>query len=92
MVNIDIFMKNKEYFSTTELAKILGVSQVTVFKRIKNGEIKAIKIGRNFAIPKEEIESALDKTLTKEQKNIIEKAVKKTVKDYGKALELLSQE
>ena len=37
----------KKYLSTTEVAKLLEVSRVTVFNRIKSGEIKAEKIGRN---------------------------------------------
>ena len=51
MVNIKSIM-NQQFLSTTDLAKLLGVSRVTVFKKIKKGEIKAIRIGRNFAIDK----------------------------------------
>ena len=40
------------YISAAELAKILGISHVAVFKRIKSGKIKAIKIGRTYAIPR----------------------------------------
>ena len=44
-----IFKPN--YISTAELAKFLGISQVAVCKRIKNGQIKAVKIGRSYGIP-----------------------------------------
>ena len=37
----------KEYLSTSEVAKILGISRIAVFKKIKSGEIKAEKKGRN---------------------------------------------
>jgi excisionase family DNA binding protein len=47
---------HKIYISTVELAKLLGVSSVTVFKRIQSGQIKAIKIGRSYAIPRAYIE------------------------------------
>ncbi len=43
-------MSEKEFLSTTELAKILGISSVAVFKKIKKGQIKAEKGGRNFII------------------------------------------
>jgi len=82
-------MEKKDYYSTSELAEILGISRVAVFKKIKKGNIKAIKIGRIFAIPKKEVESILGKSLTERQKKIIEKAVKKTATEYGEALKLL---
>ncbi len=49
-------MESKEFFTTSELAKKLGISRVAVFKKIKNGVIKAQKIGRNFVIYKKDIE------------------------------------
>ena len=92
MVNIEYdlkYMKNKDYYPISDLVKILGVSRVAVFKKIKRGEIKAIKIGRNFAIPKEEVAAILGNALTDEQKKVIDKAFKKTVADYSEVLKLL---
>lgn len=85
-------MENKAYFSVIEVAKILGISRIAVFKKIKSGKIKAIKIGRAFAIPKSEFESILGKILTKNQKKDIDEGVKKTIKEYGNVLELLGKE
>ncbi len=48
----------KEYLSTSELAKLLGVSRIAVFKKIKSGKIKAFKIGRNYVVPIEEFWTA----------------------------------
>lgn len=80
------------YFSAIEVAKILGISRIAVFRKIKSGKIKAIKIGRAFAIPKSELESILGKILTKNQREAIDEGVKKTVKEYGRVLELLGKE
>ena len=82
-------MKNKKFLSTVELAKILGISRIAVYKKIKKGEIKAIRVGRNFIIDRKDLAGVLDKKLTKEGKLLIEKAVKKTVKEYGETLKLL---
>jgi len=82
-------MENKKFISTIELAKILGVSRIAVYKRVKSGKIKAKKIGRNFAIDKKDLGGILGKKLTKQQKSEIERAVKKTVKEYGETLKLL---
>lgn len=48
--------KEKEFVSTGELAEILGISRIAVFKRIKRGEIKAVKVGRNFVIKKSDLD------------------------------------
>jgi len=85
-------MKNEEYMSITQLAKILGLSRIAVYKKVKRGEIKAIRIGRNYAIPKGGLASILGKTLREETKNEIDRAVKKTVRDYGEVLRLLGNE
>ena len=81
-------MENK-FISTTELAKILGVSRVTVFKRIKAGQIKAVKVGRNYVIDRKDLGGILNEDLTDKDKEIISKVVKRVVKEYGETLELL---
>ncbi len=86
----------KTHLSVAELAKMLGISRIAVFKRIKKGQIPAERIGRSYVISmadvNEIIQGSNPKFLTKEKKEIIEKAVKKTVKEYGETLKLLGQE
>lgn len=48
-------MKLKEFYTTKELSELLGVSRIAVFNRIKKGDIKAQKMGRNFVIFKKDI-------------------------------------
>jgi excisionase family DNA binding protein len=43
-------MKHARYISIAELAKKLGISRIAVYKRVKKGDIKAIKIGRSYAV------------------------------------------
>ena len=85
-------MENKEFITTAELAKILGISRIAVFKRIKRGQIKAIRVGRNFIIPKDSLPEVLGQVLSKKNKSEIEIAVKKTVREYGQTLRLLGNE
>lgn len=81
-----------QFITTLELAKLLDISRIAVFKKIKKGEIKAFKIGRNYAIDKKDLPEIFGKVLNKEDKQIIEKAVKKTIKEYGETLRLLGKE
>lgn len=83
-------MKDKRFLSTTELAKILGINRVVVYKKIKTGEIKAIRVGRNFVIDRKDLKRILDGELTNKQKLEIEEAVRRTVREYRKTLKLLS--
>lgn len=50
------FVQDKDFYTTTELAKILGISRISVFRRVGNGSIKARKMGRNFIIFKRDID------------------------------------
>lgn len=85
-------MKNNEYVTIPELAKILGITRIAVYKKVKAGKIKAIRIGRSFAIPKKYIAEIIGSDLKESDKKEIDIAVKKTVKEYGEVLKLLGRE
>jgi excisionase family DNA binding protein len=90
-------MKNKDekiFFSTYEVAKFLKISRIAVFNKIKQGLIQAEKIGRNYAIPREEIEHLLgdNKKLSEKSKEEINMAVERAVKEYGQAIRMLGKE
>lgn len=82
----------KNIFSTSEVAKLLRVSRVAIFKKIKTGKIKAQKIGRNYVIRKADLPMKIGGELTEEKKKVIAEAVEKTVVEYGEALRLLGKE
>lgn len=84
--------ENNKYISLPQLAKLLGVSRIAIYKKVKNGQIKAVKIGRNYAVSKNEITNILGTVLKDEDKKEIETAVKKTVAQYGETLKLLGKE
>ncbi len=85
-------MKKGEYLTIPQLAEVLGISRVAVYRKVKKGQIKAVKIGRAYAIPQKQIAAILGKTLRQEDKKEIDLAVKKTVKEYGQTLKLLGSE
>lgn len=84
--------KDKEFYSVPEVAKILGVSRIAVFKRIKKGEIKAERIGRNYAIESGELARIFGKKISIQDKKELDKAIKRVFKDYGETLRLLGEE
>lgn len=85
-------MEKSKYMTIPELAKILGITRIAVYKKVKKGQIRAIRIGKSYAIPRKYIADILGETLKEEDKRKIDKAVKKTVKEYGEVLKLLGRE
>jgi len=87
---------NKLYISVAELAEILGISRVAVFKRIKSGKIPAEKIGRNYIISMKYVNTIVEdispRVLTDEQKEEIGKSVDRVIAEYGETLKLLGKE
>ncbi len=85
-----------KYISVAELAKMLKISRVAVFNKIKKRQIPAEKIGRAYAIPYEYVASILQdidvSVLTEDRKTEIKKAVDRVVKEYGETLRLLGKE
>lgn len=62
----NIIMVNKEfggimYYSVNQLAEILQVTRGTIYKWIKKGKIKYIKIDRVIRIPSRELEEKTKK-------------------------------
>jgi len=46
-------------YRTGKVAEILGVNRVTVIRWIKQGKIKAMRIGKEFRIPEDEVKRLL---------------------------------
>ncbi len=82
----------KDFLSTIEVAKLLGISRIAVFKKIKAGEIRAQKIGRNFVVAKKDLPFLLGKELNEAEKRGINETVSRVVSEYGETLKLLGKE
>lgn len=85
-------MRKNDYFSIPQLANILGLSRIAVYKKVKNGQIKAVKIGRNYAIAKDYVATILGESLRDKDKKEIDNAVRKTIQEYGEVLKLLGRQ
>ena len=49
-------LNNKEFLSIADTCQLLGASRMTLYRQIKKGSIKAVKLGRRTIIKKSEIE------------------------------------
>ena len=84
-------VKNK-YINIPELARLLGISRVAVYQRVKKGQIPAIKVGRIYMIPAGQVADILSRKLSDKEKLQIDEAVRKVVREYGELLKMLGRE
>lgn len=56
--------QEKEFYKAEDLAKMLEVNIMTIYRYIKAGRLKAYKLGREFRIDKKEFQSFLEKNKT----------------------------
>ena len=85
-------MTTPHYISIPQLARLLGVSRVAIYNRVKKGQIPATKIGRDYAITDQTVADILGGKVTDQGKKRIDAAVHRTVREYGEALKLLAKE
>jgi excisionase family DNA binding protein len=82
----------KKHLTIPELAALLGISRIAVYKKVKAGKIPAEKVGRNYVITDKTVNQILGKELSENKKKQIDLAVKKVVKQYGPLLKKLGSE
>lgn len=82
----------KKNYSTSEAAQILHISRIAVFNRIKTGRIKAEKVGKTYIISHENLLEALGKSIGREKKENIEKALSRALLEYEEVFKKLGKE
>lgn len=55
----------KKFYKAGDMAKMLDVNIMTIYRYIKAGRLKAYKIGKEFRIDKTEFDNFLKKVSTK---------------------------
>jgi excisionase family DNA binding protein len=85
-------MQEKEYISVSQMASILGISRVAVHKKIKKGQIKAMRVGRNYIIHQKYIAEIMGEKINEKTEKLINAAVKKTLREYGDVIRRLGRE
>jgi excisionase family DNA binding protein len=85
-------MAKENYMTIPELAELLGISRIAIYKRVKKGQIPATKVGRTYIITDQTIAEILRREVTKGSMKKIDAAIKKTVREYGEVLKKLGRE
>jgi len=53
-------IEEKEFYKAEDLAEVLDVNIMTIYRWIKSGKLKAYKIGKEFRIDKVEFQNFLN--------------------------------
>lgn len=54
-IEMELTMGN-DYYTPTEVAKILKLHEQTILLYIKRGKLSAVKLGKGYRIPREELD------------------------------------
>ena len=85
-------MIKAQYITIPQLAKMLGISNAAVHKKVKSGQIKATRIGKNYVISDSDITTILGKKLSEADEKRIDTAIRKVIKEYGELLRILGKD
>ena len=86
-------VNNKEkMYSVKEVAHMMGLSRITIFNYIKQGKLKAQKVGRNYVINSNDLSDITNRELSASDKKAIERGVKRVLSEYGETIKLLGKE
>ena len=58
-------MKEKDFYTAQELAEMLSLNVMTIYRYIDKGKLKAYKLSKEFRIEKSEFKRFMNKAKTK---------------------------
>ena len=85
-------MPREDSLTVPQLARKLGLSRVAVWNKVRKGEIRAAKVGRQYVISARDARIAAGEELSPERKKWLEAAVDRVIREYGPVLKRLSRE
>lgn len=85
-------MSRQNDLTIPQLARRLGISRVAAWNKVKKGEIRATRVGRQYIISARDARIAAGDELSPARKKWLEAAVDRVVREYGPVLKRLSRE
>ena len=82
----------KKIFSVKEVADLLSVDRVTVYRWVKSGRVKAEMIAGSYIIAIEDLPHHIIGGLSEDKKIQIRDAVAQAIQEYGETFRALARE
>ena len=61
MIALSLQYANSQFLTVGEVARVLRVSNMTVYRLIRAGELRAARVGRGYRIRESEVDAYLDR-------------------------------
>ncbi|MEA3020516.1 MAG: hypothetical protein QOI47_2040 [Actinomycetota bacterium] len=58
--------RDERFLTVNEVAELMRVSTMTVYRLIKSGDLRAARVGRSFRLRAAEVDSYLDRDLDRD--------------------------
>jgi len=85
-------MVNKQFYSLPEVAQVLGISRIAVYKQVISGKISAQRMGRGYFVSAEYLGMAGQDEILEEDRVILSENLHLISDQYITTLIELSQE
>lgn len=59
IVNVDSRLSDVRFLTVAEVAKLMRVSKMTVYRLVHSGELTAVRVGRSFRVPEHAVDGYL---------------------------------
>ena len=59
MVGTDSSLNEVRFLTVAEVAAVMRVSKMTVYRLVHNGELPAVRVGRSFRVPEQAVHTYL---------------------------------
>ncbi|NYG53793.1 helix-turn-helix domain-containing protein [Nocardioides perillae] len=53
---------DKKFLTVAEVAQMMRVSKMTVYRLVHNGELPALRVGRSFRVTEQDVDAYLQKS------------------------------
>ena len=91
MITKNISNSKTNLLSLPQAARITGYSRVEMFRKVKRGEIPARRIGRSYFVQRANL-GPIYAPISQSASQTVDRAVAKTLKDFGETIKLLGKE
>lgn len=55
-------MPDKKFLTVAEVAQMMRVSKMTVYRLVHNGDLPALRVGRSFRVTEQDVDAYLQKS------------------------------
>ncbi|MFF2050371.1 MULTISPECIES: helix-turn-helix domain-containing protein [Leifsonia] len=67
-------LKDVRFLTVAEVADMMRVSRMTVYRMVHSGELPAIRFGRSFRVPESAVDQALEALVHSEKGGVADSA------------------